>query len=833
MTKISNRKVISQIAATTYKANKKRNVLTVFAIILTTFLIGVVFAVGMSYWNTISLRQMRMNGMDYDIELTEPLTSQVKIIRAMDKVKAAGVTVKCAIVEKHADKDLDKIQLYWMDQTAWKEQCIPALESYEGTYPKKKNEIMLSSDALHAMGIANPKPGMAIALKYFMLSDENETQDSEQEEFILSGWFRDYSGRSRGLVSREFYDRSGASQTDLTQGELLITLKSPIYSKKDIVDLQNAISLGRMQSLLADYDTISNFLKTAAILLGMLAMILFSGYLFIYNMLYISISKDIQYYGQLKTMGMTSGQMKRMIAKAVVWNCAIGIPLGLLLSLVVSRGVIPQILQIVNPTLDAVEITIIKPWIYLLAAAFAFLTNLAGSRKPAKIAGDCSPVEAMRYIPKSGKRRRGGERDAGIGAMAVRNITRDKKQAVVIYASFIVAVTVFLIMNIIVRENDARSILNATYQYDIRFKNETTLEDQKPLLTEEKIRAVREISGVKSVESVTSTEAVIPYQKEVFGEFYKELYQSRYTPGGNYKEEMESYQKDPEGSRFTTRLVGIDAAKFRRINKELGNAFDEEEFRKGKITILEDFMQIDMGDVIGKSVAFTLPDGILPSQEYNVRIAAITQDSPEYFAGGYNPVMMVSQEYMNTLMGEPFCELIQVTYDEPFTGKTEKEVKKVFEGETQITYDSKLERYAEMKRTETQVKVLGNSVAAIMALLAALNYFNMMAASVQNRSREFATLESIGMTSKQIRKMLVLEGSGYAVVSIIISTILGLLLGYAVFEGMNIYRIDFSVPWRSNILLFAGIFILCMSVPVILYWRTQKDSIIERIHANL
>ena len=72
MTKINNRKVISQIAATTYKANKKRNVLTIFAIILTTFLIGVVFAVGMSYWNTISLRQMRMSGMDYDIELTEP-----------------------------------------------------------------------------------------------------------------------------------------------------------------------------------------------------------------------------------------------------------------------------------------------------------------------------------------------------------------------------------------------------------------------------------------------------------------------------------------------------------------------------------------------------------------------------------------------------------------------------------------------------------------------------------------------------------------------------------------------------------------------------------------
>ncbi len=149
-------------------------------------------------------------------------------------------------------------------------------------------------------------------------------------------------------------------------------------------------------------------------------------------------------------------------------------------------------------------------------------------------------------------------------------------------------------------------------------------------------------------------------------------------------------------------------------------------------------------------------------------------------------------------------------------------MKQVFEGEKQITYDSKLERYSEMKRTETQVKVLGNSVAAIMALLAALNYFNMMAASVQNRSREFATLESIGMTSGQIRKMLVLEGSGYAVVSIIISVILGLPLSHAVFEGMNIYRIDYSMPWPGNLLLFAGILILCMTVPAAIISGRKK-----------
>ena len=45
----------------------------------------------------------------------------------------------------------------------------------------------------------------------------------------------------------------------------------------------------------------------------MLAMIFISGYLFIYNTMYISISKNIRYYGQLKTIGMTSAQLKGII----------------------------------------------------------------------------------------------------------------------------------------------------------------------------------------------------------------------------------------------------------------------------------------------------------------------------------------------------------------------------------------------------------------------------------------------------------------------------------------------------------------------------------------
>ena len=94
MLKVNNQKVISDLAKTTYSAQKKRNIMTIIAIFLTTFLLCTVISIGLSYWNTVALRQQRMQGMDYDIELTEPRNDQVSAIRAMKNVKYAGLNIK-------------------------------------------------------------------------------------------------------------------------------------------------------------------------------------------------------------------------------------------------------------------------------------------------------------------------------------------------------------------------------------------------------------------------------------------------------------------------------------------------------------------------------------------------------------------------------------------------------------------------------------------------------------------------------------------------------------------------------------------------------------------
>ena len=117
----------------------------------------------------------------------------------------------------------------------------------------------------------------------------------------------------------------------------------------------------------------------------------------------------------------------------------------------------------------------------------------------------------------------------------------------------------------------------------------------------------------------------------------------------------------------------------------------------------------------------------------------------------------------------------------------------------------------------------------ILALLAVLNFVNMMAAGVQNRRQELAALESIGMTSKQIKKTLSAEGLGYGVISIIGALILGVPVSYMVFQSMNLYNMSFSMPILANAGLFLVILLICMIVPPWIYRVSEKESILERL----
>ena len=645
MLKTDNKKVINDLAKTTYKADKKRNILTIAAIFLTTFLLCTIISVGLSYWDTVSLRQQRVQGIDYDIELTEPRDHQVSVIREMDNVKYAGLSVKCAIVSKYQDKELNKLKLYWLDDTCWKKQTVPALDYYKGKYPNKENEIMLSRSALSSMGIKNPKVGMELPLIYQTLAENSKNEDIIKT-FVLSGWFLDYTSIDKGYVSEKFYKSTGVLQTDVTQGSLKVSLKNPLYSKNDIIEMQNQIKLSGNQIIKADYDTISNFIKTIIGLVILLALVFMSGYLFIYNTLYISVNRDIRYFGQLKTIGTTTVQIKKMIYKQILWNTVIGIPLGLTCSAVVGKIIIPQLLHVLNPTVATSEVGTISLWVFVIATVFSFVATMISSQKPAKIAMNCSPVEAMKYVGAvpvkvKNKKRTGGD----ICSMVKMNLFRDKKQFIIIMCSLSLAVSLFLIINVIIYVNNAKNILNHFYDYDLRLLNQTLLSDnEEQVITLDLIGQIKSIDGVKDVRVLKSATAFVPYQENVYGEYYKELYNSRYSPG-NYEKDIELYKKQPNHYLFTCKVLGIDELEFERINNTLKNPLDKEEFKNGDIAVVfKNFTQGGNG-IIGKNVEFSIPAALNPDKKENIEIGAIIDNYPAYYSAGYTPDLIVSDDF--------------------------------------------------------------------------------------------------------------------------------------------------------------------------------------------
>lgn len=834
MLTVNNKAVINEIAITTYKANKKRNIMMVFAIFLSTFLIASIISVGTGYWQSIQERTRYTSGMDYDISLTEPEDFQIKKARSIEEIKCAGLLVKCAMLEKYKQNPVSKTRLYWADNTCWHEIILPALETFTGNYPTKENEILLSLRTLNNMGIKKPQTGMKLPLSYFTL-EEGTNEKILEKEFVLCGFYNDYTGKSRGYISEKFYKTSNVKPTDFTQGSLKIKLKNPLYFEKDIISIQDKLKLGGRQIIEADTEVALYFIKIVTGLAGILFMVFASSYLFIYNTLYISVTKDIRYYGQLKTIGMTSIQLKKLINRQSLYNSIIGITTGLFVAAILSGIIIPKIISIIDYAFEENMALHLNIWVFIIAGLFSLLANRAGSLKPAKIAAELPPVMALNYIAVSVNIRNKKRENASIFSMAIQNIFRNKKQAFVIFLSFVIAVSVYICTSTYIRANNAKYILNETLDYDIRFQNETTLEEEKPLITKEKVKQLKDTPGIKSVRTVTSKEIVIPYQEETFGRYFKELYSTRYYPSGSYKEDIENYKKNPENSLFTSRLIGVDETGFEYLDKKLGHVLNKKDFEDGKTAVaIKSFIEGD-GGITGKTVNFRLPSNSKNDKEYKtytVKIAAVggLEVNPAFFAGGLSPEIIVSEKFAEKVCGKTYIEAVCAEYTKAYNEETEALALSVFDGIDGTSHESKLQNYKYMKTTENKAIILGNSICLIMAVLAILNYIDMMASGVQSRSQEIATLESIGMTTKQVRKMLGTEGGIYAAISIIISLAAGLPLSYLVFDAINLYAgVGYSIPLVRNIIFFIIIIIICIISPVIIYQKTQNTDITLRI----
>lgn len=825
-------KIVNVIAWRDYRKNWKHNLLSSIAIMLTTLMIVTVFSLGTAYWEGITKRSVMMEGADFDVQLPEPSLNQIELAKEASLVKYAGAVLKCAVASQAAGKEFEKTRLYWCDDEAWEKQYKPAFEFFEGQYPQKQNEIVLSVSALLQLGIKDPEIGMQIKnIRYDSMSDNSDDAiaGSGMMDMVLVGFFKDYTGRQTGFVSKTFSDSTNTKLTDRTQGALYISLRNPIYSPADIVHLEKELKIRDDQIIYADLNLRANFLKVIIGLLFLLGAILISGYLFIYNVLYIFIRRRIQFYGQLKALGFSSLQTRSSMAKQMFANLSEGLAGGLIFGITVSRLIVPtalKMMNVANQSSPTMQIPVIVG-----AVAFSTLVTVICNIQILKTVDTIQPIEAMRFanVSRGGKRKSYGK--GKITDIAWKNIFRDRKQAVVILASLSLSLAAFLVMNVIIDQNSARKVLDAVVGQDYRILNQNALVSEKNPIDNELVNQLRSLEGISKIERVYSANAVIPYQENDFFDSYYHAYYKNPLLQGDYKKAISEYKKDPENALYLGVVNGIEKEQIEDIaNKLVDTSFNIEDFLNGKVALIQGIFEGVGGleEAVGHSVTFRIQG---QQKEYSIPIVADCTNYAEvgYLSNGLPPRIIVSSRFLKMIDPEVITELVDITYDTSLDQTVEKKIDSIIAGKKGVTTSSKLEGYDQMKETENRLKVLGWSLCLMLGIIALINYTNMIASGIENRQGELSIMRSVGMTIGQVKEMLLFEGLGYWLLSSAISIIAGIPLSYLLAEAMNKYGVSFHIPLLPTLAIFTAMGGCCFFIPILTYQVSPKKTLTQML----
>ncbi|MCD8356458.1 MAG: FtsX-like permease family protein [Clostridia bacterium] len=824
MLKNNNGAVITRMAKRSLVSNKRRNGIMILAIALSAFMLFTILTVGGTWMQMQRVQNIRLNGGDFDAFLYGGFTEeQRKTCEQNPNIAQIGTEGFAAwAVSTEYDSTLHSTFI-WSDETMWNTIKEPAMNEVKGSYPKKDNEVMTTQEALKDCGFEGLDVGDSFTVTYY------DNNGDHTKEFTISGIWDGYGDKKVFYVSKSFFDQSGFTLEDPGRGFLYLKLNARIVTQKTLDALEQSLQLGKKQRFLLTSE-VANSVQILLGLLGLIFVICVSAYLLIYNILYLSVSGNVRYYGLLQTIGMTEKQVYRLVQKQMLLIGAVGIAIGLLVGVVTSFGLIPTVVKTLGIRENDIHISF-HPVIFLLTLLIAVLTIYVGSRKPAKMATAVTPIEALGYRSKARKRL---SRKTGNGSllwrMAREQMGRDKKKTVIVVAALGICLSFFLCMVTLVQSQGPRTIVSDYMDGDMIISNDTmqmeTKDKWKPLIDDSFLKELRQNQGISEVHPIVNAQIVVPWEPDFADYWMREFYDMWMED--DY--DQEDYQQHPE--KYCSFLVGIDKQEFECLNATLEQPIDEANFLAGNTCILfMDWLELDKEKMIGKPISFYL-DG-QKDQVFQMTIQGGTADT--YYANmlGTTPTMIVSDSFVKGIVENPYMSKVRVKYQEEYDAATERDILHMIDASPyheDFNHESKLEALEEVKQAQGNMMGIGVGIAFVLAFIGMMNYLNASVGNIQSRQVELSVMESIGMTGKQVRWLLIREGLLYAGASLGVVLTIGLGVTYVLYQSMNYRDVPFVVPILPIAAAALLIALLCAVIPLAAYHSMQrKGSIVERI----
>ncbi|MFR0666950.1 MAG: ABC transporter permease [Faecalimonas umbilicata] len=840
MLKNNNQAVVKRLAKNNLKSNRRRSLSMVLAIMLSSFLLFSVFTVGATYLKMQRQQNIRLNGAEFDAIMYGISEEQKEILEENTTVEHYGVVMVSGVVaETEADKT-PGVGLLYADDTYWKKMMAPARKFVKGHYPVEENEVMVTEDALKKCGFSDKKIGDEITFVY----EINEKR--EAKTFRISGIWDGYGDTDNFYMSKAFCDKQKLDA--VYYGRCHISFCKKWMSDEAQQAFIDSMKLKKSQRLFYVYEY-GNATEIFLGLSGIALVTVLSAYLLIYNIMYLSVAGNIRYYGLLQTIGMTGRQIRQLMQKQLLWIGGIGMLAGILIGAGTSFFLIPVVVKtfVSAKEMGAVQVTF-HPIIVLLTVLLTGCTVWYAGRKPTKIAVGSSPVEALEYRVVSSVRKRHKTRKGSlIVRMALEQLTRNKKKTMVTMLSLAASLSVFLCLITLLHTQSAREYSYNYMGLDMVLKNDTInnmvlnraaegeeqIQGVHPILNEELLNEIRQTDGVKEVLPTITVPTIVPWEKEVTDVWMREFYETWMNIP--YEDDIEEYQQHPEN--FGSSLVGITEEDFRALNAEMEQPVDEEAFLSGKTCILyrHGLFGLDEKELRGKQIS--CEEYVHPENTRTFEIAGMTDVGDYVSLLGFPPTMIVIDDVVKAFTEKPIVFRVGIRYAEEYHKETEDAILSNIEespNKTDFSWDSKIEQAENVKAAQGHMMEIGFGIVLILGIIGVMNYINTSVGNMQSRQKEISIMESVGMTERQVKKMLVWEGIFYTGGVLFLTLTVGIGITYAIYQTMNYMGAKFWFPALPFLGATLILFVVCIVVPVWTYQKIEKSgSLVERIRVSV
>lgn len=880
--KVANRKCIRRLSMAHMKSAKNRNVITILAIVLTSVLFTALFTAGASMLEGYQQANFRQAGSYSHASFKGLTREQYDELKDDPLIKERGDRVFVGMPDQEPFRK-NHVEVNYCDANTAKWMfCQPV----EGRLPAEgTNEAATDMAVLELLGV-EPVIGNEFTMTFNV--DGTETT----ETFTLCGYWEydEVTVANHVLIpesrAEEIFARLGTEGKDgLTGFRIMdIMFRNASHIEENLHKIlerhgyqeeqpgeENYINTGvNWGYATAQLDQNMDLTVVLALVAAVL-LIVFTGYLIINNIFRIAVASDVRFYGLLKTVGTTGRQIKRIILLQAGMLSLAGIPIGVaagyFLGLMITRVILPNM-----DFMDRVDS--MNPLIFVGAAVFALVTVFLSCGKPRRMAAKVSPIEALRYTEgyQGRKKVRRARTGASIPKMAWANLGRSKSKTVISVISMSLAIVVLdityvftggfdmdkylrdITQDFILADASYFQVASQTWGYEGGGKD--------AILGEEAIAGVIQQGGVtggrvygtvSSIEELVTEEwakkKYMKYNSEETANYYVNTMLEQV--GDKRAEEARLYGMEDFVLDKLTVIEG-DISKLKEDGNYIAAVYDTDDYHNvytdwhwAKVGDKVTLRYVDRYEYFNPDTGEAYPEdtdldsvyrwakraGEYREEEYEVVATVVVPNKLTYRVYGTDDFVMGAETFRRST-GTDAVMYYAFDCEEDGRDAMEQYMREYTDGEgSAYDYESKQTEAEEFHELRNMFLYVGVAVSFVIGLIGVLNFLNAILTGILARKKEFAVLQSIGMTGKQLNTMLSVEGIFFAGSAVAVTLILVILMGPVI--GRALESMFWFFSYHINILpilAVAPFFLLTgVLVPLISYRYVAKHPVVERL----